>query len=580
MTFDTREPGDTPTLTEGWRPDPATAGQERWFDGTRWTNLTRPAGAQVQPLTQIPVRQMETHSASPVTTTPYAPYTPGAPPAAPPSSAPPSWTQVRPVGDVFGSPVPSKSGAGTALTLFLVVVLLLASGAGVYIARRDTGPSFPKIWDERVADLAYFVESERGARFKHPIHVDFVAVTDFKADVNVSEELTAEDRKELGYMAGAMRAVGMMSGPVDIEKEVNEAREDLVIGYYDPDTKRISIRGTTITPRVKTTIVHELTHALQDQLYDLKKLRSGAPSDLAMLALIEGDASRVEGVYEESLTDAEKADIEKEGGLKPDPPLDEISRDVLSHSMAFPYIFGPAFLEVLIKLGGTAAFDEVYSRPPKSEAEIINPFLYLSRVELDLPSTPPTPAGHKVLDFGDGADDFGQLTLFEMLATRIGFIPAWKALKGWRGDRMSLTSDPSGKVCVGANVRFDTDASAAAFPNAALPWADMVKGSIVVTGKDALIRACDPGADAPAWPAPVEEGHAFMMLVMRAGTMLGMLGDDQWTPRKADCFADALLEVMGAETLLQLLKDEIEEPEWGPAKQRDLQNRAVGCATA
>ena len=53
------------------------------------------------------------------------------------------------------------------------------------------------------------------------------------------------------------------------------------------------------------TLAHELTHVLQDQHFDLRKIEARAAEDEerrggssgAMLALIEGDANRVEETY-------------------------------------------------------------------------------------------------------------------------------------------------------------------------------------------------------------------------------------------------------------------------------------------
>ena len=38
----------------------------------------------------------------------------------------------------------------------------------------DDGPGHPDEWDPRVADLAAFVEDERGLDFDHPVYVDFL----------------------------------------------------------------------------------------------------------------------------------------------------------------------------------------------------------------------------------------------------------------------------------------------------------------------------------------------------------------------------------------------------------------------
>ena len=70
------------------------------------------------------------------------------------------------------------------------------------------------------------------------------------------------------------------------------------------------MRGTDLDDvDVRVTLVHELTHALQDQHFDLTKLDRGVETsgeDFALTALVEGDATSVEDDYLFSLPDDEQ----------------------------------------------------------------------------------------------------------------------------------------------------------------------------------------------------------------------------------------------------------------------------------
>ena len=70
------------------------------------------------------------------------------------------------------------------------------------------------------------------------------------------------------------------------------------------------MRGTDLTDvDVRITLVHELTHALQDQRFDLTKLDDTVETegeDFALTALVEGDATSVEDDYLFSLPQAEQ----------------------------------------------------------------------------------------------------------------------------------------------------------------------------------------------------------------------------------------------------------------------------------
>ncbi|MEZ5239568.1 MAG: hypothetical protein R2716_11725 [Microthrixaceae bacterium] len=71
------------------------------------------------------------------------------------------------------------------------------------------------------------------------------------------------------------------------------------MGYYDPTDGKLRVRGD-LTPYRREVIVHELTHALDDQLFDLSGLERDGLLDsgyLAELVAIEGSAERVRSRY-------------------------------------------------------------------------------------------------------------------------------------------------------------------------------------------------------------------------------------------------------------------------------------------
>ena len=85
-----------------------------------------------------------------------------------------------------------------------------------------------------------------------------------------------------------------------------------VLAFYSDDTKQVYIRGTgPLTVETRATLAHELTHVLQDQYFDIGKLRKAADkstsgSSDALTALIEGDAERIRVKYLHELPAAEQ----------------------------------------------------------------------------------------------------------------------------------------------------------------------------------------------------------------------------------------------------------------------------------
>ena len=119
------------------------------------------------------------------------------------------------------------------------------------------------------------------------------------------------------------------------------------------------IRGTDIDDVVtRVTVVHELTHALQDQRFDLHQLNGlvrDSGEDFALTASIEGDARFVEEAYYFSLTPEEQDEYDNwdpgdgDGGA-PTAPDEATSDDippVLDVIQSAPYAFGLRFISFL-----------------------------------------------------------------------------------------------------------------------------------------------------------------------------------------------------------------------------------------
>src|SRR3546814_375683 len=152
------------------------------------------------------------------------------------------------------------------------VALLLLGVAAVVVVLLDRDSDHPDEWDSRVADLIPIVEKERGLEFKHPVHVDFRSEKDFRKDMTADEgDLTQEDKDELEQTSGLLRALGLLKSDVDLFKQMNALTGEGTLGFYSFEDKRIRVRGDKMTPAVTKTLVHELTHALQDQHFDLGK---------------------------------------------------------------------------------------------------------------------------------------------------------------------------------------------------------------------------------------------------------------------------------------------------------------------
>ncbi len=383
----------------------------------------------------------------------------------------------------------------------LLCLAVFATGVFVLTRPKHHGPPHPDQWDPRVLDIVHFDEQHRGLQFEHPVFVDFLSPDEYaKRARSDPGQLTSDDKKSLDNEQGELRALGLMTGDVDLFKAGNDLADSGTLAFYDPDTERVSVRGTDMTVEVRVTLAHELTHALQDQHFDIgssreKSFKTSGEST-AFRALVEGDAVRIENEYVDSLSDSERseylqsneASVEKSQQQLQDVP------NVLQAFMAAPYIYGPPFVEILDQHGGQSDVDRAFEQPPVDDEQETDPPEFIhdrGPLQVDKPSLP-----DGVKDESDSGD-LGSTTWYLMLAERIPPAQALQAADGWGGDAY-VTYQQAGKTCMRIAWRGDTDTDRTEMHDALDAWvAALPSGMAKVTenGAQLLVETCDPGSD-------------------------------------------------------------------------------------
>ena len=415
---------------------------------------------------------------------------------------------------------------------------VVAAAAGGVLA--TSGKSVA--WDPRVLGIVHFVEQHRGLTFKEPVKVEFLSGRAFDKEVSVPGPKSASDRATLAHALGELRALGLVHGNVDLARADNNLNQADVVGLYVNTKKTVFVRGTTLTPYVRTTLAHELTHALQDQYYNLQKLNDDAQNgdSTAVTALIEGDAVRIQNEYQQSLSAADQQLYQQE-----DSQLSQASGqagnvpEILVDMLEFPYAFGPTFVDALATQGGNAAVDHAFGSPPVAEAQIVDPVHYSLSWKPVHVSSPSIGRGHRV----EPPSPFGQVSLFEVLGSRLGYDPAWAAVQGWRGDN-SVPYTLKGRTCVAIDVRMRDAAAARRLAAAADAWAASLPGAAIASsGSTVSLRSCDPGPKEPA-PPPITPS-AFDVLAARSGITDAVMTNANVDLALGQCVADGVLAGVG-----------------------------------
>ncbi len=344
--------------------------------------------------------------------------------------------------------------------------------------RPDGGPAdrgTPEAPADVYARIERQVEAIRGLPPKvsvDPVILDQAALdaalrASFDKD-NPAAEIAASERVN--------KALGLIPADASLKELQLQLLSGQVIGFYDPETKTMSVKSASgaIGVAQQITFAHEYDHALQDQAFDLSKLgidaRDQGDRSLARLALVEGDATLVMTEWASTaLTPVQllqylaQSDITGQAAaLAKLPPA-------MRAQLMFPYTTGLAFVQGLQAKSGWDAVNQAFSRLPDSTEQVLHPEKYASH---EAPVVVPVPAD-LATRLGAGwtvelQDTFGEFGLRTWLQSVGGLdaATASAAADGWGGDRLVLVTNGA-TFALALQTVWDTPADAAAFAAAA-----------------------------------------------------------------------------------------------------------------
>jgi hypothetical protein len=380
------------------------------------------------------------------------------PPAQPPwgrqPPAQPQWGQQPPGQPQWGPqpwgwapppPDPARQRRRRLLAFgSLATVVLLLLGTLGAVAYYESGRT-ERVRAEVAAllpDLQAFVAEQRGLAFLQPVEVEVLGDSDFLDALYAAEEAVPEPAEDTDPEP-TLKALGLLEEDADLEAQVGEALDGGVLGFYDPASDRLVVRGRSLDAVTEMIIVHELVHALQDQHFDLDRPELDEADDergLAFAALVEGDASRIERAWYDQLSYSRRQEIDRQIG-----PLQSGSPDVVEALLGFPYYAGPAYVEALLQRGGQDALDAAFAEPPTTTEQVLRP----SRTG-DVAEVPRPEPGGDVLDEGV----LGLLGLHLML--QFDPMETGGGIDSWNGDRY-VTYQDGDRACTLAHIAVDDE---------------------------------------------------------------------------------------------------------------------------
>jgi hypothetical protein len=303
--------------------------------------------------------------------------------------------------------------------------------------------------DEDLIEIARFVEAERGHAFREPIRVQLLDDAAFERRVVAA---SAEEEAVVRAEQERLQALGLLPASADLIEVNRAATREGALGFYEPGSGALVVRGSDLTPFTRSTIAHELTHALDDQLFDLDEVQAAIADDdraFGLLSLVEGDAEQVGDAYVEAMTPAERARL----GVEESRFAEAMDLGALPPSLIeiveSPYERGAELVAHLRAQGGTEALDAAFRDPPPSSEAVLHLARYDERdqpVEVPIPPADGPPVEDGVL---------GELVLVEMLSAQLAPAEARRAGEGWAGDHFVRWARGDGTSCVRDDLRAD-----------------------------------------------------------------------------------------------------------------------------
>jgi len=300
------------------------------------------------------------------------------------------------------------------------------------------------------------VERESGLSLERPLAVARTGSDRLRAYLldQLHEDLPAARARAV---TDAYARFGLVPDSLDLAGLMRQLYLEQVVGYYDPKRDTLYVREGVSEEEFEPVLVHEMTHALQDEHMDLDSLMRAREDDndagAAARAALEGQATFVMLEWQLRKTVGTGADLTRIPELGQllqnadvlsagvgDMPVLSGAPPLIQQSLLFPYLDGLTFVQAYWRArpGRPAPLG---SDLPASTEQVMHPGRFLSsprdaptRVVFTSDSAAPV-SGWSLIE----EDDLGEFETRFYLRTFLGDTArARSASTGWDGDRYRL----------------------------------------------------------------------------------------------------------------------------------------------
>jgi len=335
-----------------------------------------------------------------------------------------------------------------------------------------------------------------GLPIKSPLKKEVVSkpqVERFLKD-NLHAEYSAA---ELHGEEAALKAFGVVDPGFNLENFLVTFYTEQAAGFYDPRRQTMFMADWVEPDQQRMVLAHELTHALQDQSFNLwqftHSVRDNDDAMNARDALVEGYATLSMMQVMLGSLPVEKLpslDTMMEQGINQSMsqfPVFSSAPFFMRFQLLFPYIRGMQFCQHALELGGWKRLNDTFTDPPQTTRQIFEPDLYFGAPPdaggskpADHASTPQAPAPDSqaanvdlsapaALEHMSGVQRvednvMGALGYYALFGQLLTDQESKKASATWAGDRYLVYEGPSpGQFLLVSRTRWTTPKAAADF---------------------------------------------------------------------------------------------------------------------
>jgi hypothetical protein len=283
---------------------------------------------------------------------------------------------------------------------------------------------------------------------------------------NLDEQLTPT---QMHGTELSLRKFGLAPSDFVYRSFIIKLLAEQVAGYYDSKTREFHLADWLDLEGQKPVMVHELTHALQDQHFNLRRFEKwphgDSDAELAAHSLIEGDATLAMTIYMVqnplvALAFSRSLSANASSSVQ----FNQAPR-ALRESLIFPYSQGWEWATQLYKRGGWTTISKAFTQLPLSTEQILHPekyFTYERPVKIVLPDLRNVlGSGWKEIDSDTNGEWSYYLILDQFLNSPA---ESRRAAAGWAGDRYEIYEDAKqGQVLLAHVSAWDTENDAREF---------------------------------------------------------------------------------------------------------------------